>query len=205
MSEKLLRTVSAGETKITYTLELKPVKNINLRVRTDGSVRVSASNRVKISQIDDFVISKADFILKAIRRFESMPKYALDDEEPFLTDKERKAREKLINERCRKVFGEVLDRLYPAFIPYGVRMPELRIRRMKNCWGSCLVKKGVITLNRKLIAAPEECIEYVVMHELCHFVHPDHSVRFYELLEKLMPDWKARRLLLERGSADGHI
>ena len=91
------------------------------------------------------------------------------------------------------IFNEILDEIYPLFIPYGVKKPVLRIRTMKSCWGSCLVNKGIITLNRKLLMKPRECIEYVVMHELCHFIYPDHSKQFYGFMEKLMPDWKERR------------
>ena len=68
------RTVCAGEKNIKYILERKQVKNINLRVRPDGSVKVSASPRVDASQIDDFVLSKAEFILKAMKRFERIRK-----------------------------------------------------------------------------------------------------------------------------------
>ena len=91
------------------------------------------------------------------------------------------------------IFNEILDEIYPLFIPYGVKKPVLRIRTMKSCWGSCLVNKGIITLNRKLLMKPRECIEYVVMHELCHFIYPDHSKQFYGFMEKLMPDWKERQ------------
>jgi predicted metal-dependent hydrolase len=60
-----------------------------------------------------------------------------------------------------------------------------------------LVKKGIITLNKRLLEAPRNCIEYVVMHEFCHFIHPNHSKHFYGFLSMLMPDWKERKKLLE--------
>lgn len=190
------RTVCAGKKNIKYILEQKQVKNINLRVRPDGSVKVSASPRVDASQIDDFVLSKAEFILKALKRFEAVT----EAEEKYQRElgKAKAGRESLLADPA--IFTEILDEVYPAFIPYGIARPKVRIRTMKSCWGSCLVNKGIITLNRKLLMKPRECIEYVVVHELCHFVHPNHSKQFYGFMEQFMPDWKERKRRLNEGT-----
>lgn len=182
----------AGEKNIKYILERKQVKNINLRVRPDGIIKVSASPRVDASQIDDFVLSKAEFILKALKRFES----AAEAEEKYQRElgKAKAGQESLLADPA--IFTEILDEVYPAFIPYGIARPKVRIRTMKSCWGSCLVNKGIITLNRKLLMKPRECIEYVVVHELCHFVHPNHSKQFYGFMEQFMPDWRERKAYL---------
>lgn len=108
----------------------------------------------------------------------------------------RRMVDRFMDQRCKVVFAEVMDELYPLVGKYGVRRPELKIRALKTRWGSCLVRKGIVTLNRGLLCAPRCCIEYVVMHELCHFLHPNHSVKFYAFLSALMPDWKSRRRLL---------
>ena len=183
------RTVCAGGKKIKYILERKQVKNINLRVRPDGSVRVSASSRIDTAYIDDFVLSKAEFVLKAMKRFEE----TAEAERQFQMEmtKQKAGRESLLEDPA--VFNEILDEVYPAFIPYGVKKPKLRVRTMKSCWGSCLVNKGIITLNRKLLMKPRECIEYVMVHELCHFIHPNPSKEFYKFMEQFMPDWKERK------------
>ena len=75
-------------------------------------------------------------------------------------------------------------------------MPALKIRKMKTLWGSFSVKRG-ITLNLELIKAPRECIEYVVIHELCHLFHLNHGPKFYNLLEQFLPDWTKRKHKLE--------
>lgn len=74
--------------------------------------------------------------------------------------------------------------------------PLLKLRKMEKRWGS-LSKKGLLTLNTRLIQTPRECIEYVVIHELCHLVHHNHSSAFYKLLDKTLPDWIARKHKLE--------
>ena len=106
-----------------------------------------------------------------------------------------------LDEQCRTVFGEIIAETYPVFQKYGVAMPTLRIRDMETRWGSCLVKKGILTLNKRLLEAPRNCIEYVVMHEFCHFIHPNHSKHFYTFLTMLMPDWKERKTILDRSAA----
>jgi len=68
---------------------------------------------------------------------------------------------------------------------------------MISRWGSCQPKRGIITLNKRLIETPRICIEYVVMHEFIHFLHPNHSKMFYDLLSTLMPDWRERKNTLE--------
>ena len=72
---------------------------------------------------------------------------------------------------------------------------------METRWGSCLVKKKIITLNKRLLEVPRNCIEYVVMHELCHLIYPNHSKQFYSFLTMLMPDWKERKDYLDKSAA----
>lgn len=80
---------------------------------------------------------------------------------------------------------------------YGIEPPQLAIRRMERRWGSC-TPSGRILLNPRLILAPMACIDYVVVHELCHLKHPYHSRAFYDLLGRVMPDWEQRKTRLER-------
>ena len=76
--------------------------------------------------------------------------------------------------------------------------PELRLRRMKSQWGNCHWRQGYITLNTALARCPETLRDYVALHELVHFVHPDHGPGFYGLMDRLMPDWRQRRKELRR-------
>lgn len=108
-----------------------------------------------------------------------------------------KVMKKWLKKMQKEVFEEICEEIYPLVKPYGVKYPLIKIRDMKTRWGSCQPGKGVVTLNGKMIAAPREAIEYVVLHEFAHFIHPNHSKDFYHLVESLMPDWKARKSLLQ--------
>lgn len=240
MKNTEIRTVRTEGLVITYTLKRKDVKNLNLRIHTDGQIYVSAGKRLAASQIDAFVIKKGPFIEKAQRKFHELEQYrpgpkryvsgetfyiqghglqlriiqaakeSVDSDGVYIRlctkapdDFQRKERlmRRYLHEQCMAVFSQTLERLYPLFEKYGVARPTLRIRSMKTRWGSCLVKKGIVTLNTHLLEAPQNCIEYVVMHELCHFIHPNHSKDFYGFLAMLMPDWKERKKALESTSA----
>ena len=74
--------------------------------------------------------------------------------------------------------------------------PDLKLQKMNKRWGS-LSGKGQVTLNVNLIQTPKECIEYVVIHELCHLIHHNHGIEFYKLLDRTMPDWMKRKHKLE--------
>jgi len=74
---------------------------------------------------------------------------------------------------------------------------HLSLRNMPTRWGSC-TPKGKIILNPELIKAPKGCIEYVIIHELCHLVHHDHTQKFIDLQTKEMPDWEKWKNKLEK-------
>jgi predicted metal-dependent hydrolase len=239
MSIAIKRSVVAEGREICYCLERKDVKNLNLRVRKNGSVFVSANNRIPLEEIDKFICSKAAYIIKAmdhfseIQQYRPKPKQYISGESFYiqgrglrlqvsqasknmistdgiyiflkvtdLNDYEKKRRlvTRFLDQQCKTVFAEILDELYPIFRKYGIERPSLRIRDMETRWGSCLPKKCIITINKRLLEAPRNCIEYVVMHELCHLVHPNHSKHFYAFLSMLMPDWKERKKILEQNA-----
>ncbi|MCA6408294.1 MAG: M48 family metallopeptidase [Cytophagales bacterium] len=93
-----------------------------------------------------------------------------------------------------KKFDESISTSLQRFKEYDLNRPKLELRRMARRWGSCTPNKMIILIP-EIIKAPSKCIDYVVIHELCHLVHPNHSQSFYELQNKVMPDnanWKLR-------------
>lgn len=93
-------------------------------------------------------------------------------------------------------FEEVLNKVFPLFKKHKITKPELQIRSMEKRWGSC-TPNGKVILNPELIKAPKGSIEYVIVHELCHLVHHNHTKAFYDLQEFMMPDWKKWKEKLE--------
>ena len=101
------------------------------------------------------------------------------------------------SQRARQFFGKKLNELLGGFTNYGIASPSFRLRKMTMRWGSC-GRNGIIYLNPELIRSPSSCIEYVIVHELCHLIHPNHDKKFYNLLKRTMPDWEKRKARLER-------
>lgn len=79
---------------------------------------------------------------------------------------------------------------------HGVARPPIQFRSMKRRWGSCSAR-GRILLNPDLAIAPSDCIDYVIIHELCHLKHSCHDRAFYQLLTTVMPDWQRRKERLD--------
>lgn len=98
--------------------------------------------------------------------------------------------------RAEVVFQKRLHELLPK-TPWVETIPKLRLQRMTKQWGSCSVEH-VLTLNTHLVKAPGDCIDYVILHELCHILEHNHSERFYRLLFSVMPDWEVRKMHLDR-------
>lgn len=74
--------------------------------------------------------------------------------------------------------------------------PRVTLRKMPNRWGSC-TKAGSVLLNPELVKAPIHCVDYVIVHELCHRLIHDHSPAYYRLLTRCLPDWEKRKARLE--------
>ena len=87
--------------------------------------------------------------------------------------------------------------LIDRFKKYKVEPSSIVIRNMSTRWGSC-TPKGKIILNNELIKAPKGCIEYVIIHELCHLIHYDHTQKFIDLQTKEMKDWEKWKMKLEK-------
>jgi predicted metal-dependent hydrolase len=76
---------------------------------------------------------------------------------------------------------------------YGISKPGLLVRQMKSRWGSCNKRLGKITLNSELMKFPPDCIDYVIIHELCHLKYQNHQKEFYNFVSVFMPDWNEKR------------
>ncbi|AOM82070.1 M48 family metallopeptidase [Salisediminibacterium beveridgei] len=224
---------------IVFFVERKNVKNVNVNIKPDMSVVISANEHVPMEFIEKLIHRRASWILKHVNAFEKVQPERKSEREyvsgeslkylgkqyrlrvikvdhvkqegvkyfrgylhVYVKDAEDKVRKKnLIEQWMRKrasiIFQEQLAKAYGKVVKYGVDQPEISVRVMKSRWGSALVDQKTIQLNFELIKAPKACIEYVVLHELIHFIHNNHSEAFYTLLDVLMPDWEDRKRILD--------
>ena len=100
--------------------------------------------------------------------------------------------DKWYKKQAKIIFKDHLDQIYHRFsrrIPY----PDLRIRKMTTRWGVCNVKTKTITLNLELMKRDLKYLDYVIVHELSHLIHANHSTKFWSLVEENMPDYKKYR------------
>ncbi len=95
-----------------------------------------------------------------------------------------------------RIFPQRLAECHARMQELSLPYPELKIRKMRSRWGSCS-RRASITLNLELVRMPLACIDYVIIHELCHLVEFNHGPCFYELQSRFVPDWKLRKQQLE--------
>lgn len=161
----------------------KNVKNITLRVKApDGHAELSVPLREPVSNIQAIVRDRRDWI----------ERHAVVARESVAAKAESATPEEVARWRA-KVQAHV-----PALIAkwepvLGVKAGKLAYRNMKTRWGSCQPATGRICINVRLALYPPECLEYVVVHELCHLLVSGHGPSFYALLDQHLPNWRAAR------------
>ena len=158
--------------KIKYKIKKSKIKNIYIHIK-EGQVIVKAPIKLKEEYIQEFINKKSKWIYENVKRYEKKPKI---EEKIEAKDIERL---KEIIEKSILKYSKTLQ-----VIPN-----KIRIKDIKYAWGSCSSKKN-ITINLKLAKKDEKSIEYVVLHEMCHLKEMNHSKKFWNLVEKNMPDNK---------------
>ena len=167
-----------------YELIRSARRTLALQVTADCRVVVRAPMRASQKQIDQFVSHHADWIAAHMalqqKRRENHPEPTAQEREECI----RRAREELPRKVAK--YSAVMG-LYPT---------GLTITGAEKRFGSCSGKNR-ICFSWRLMRYPEEAIDYVVVHELAHIRHKDHSKAFYACVEAVLPDWRERRELLK--------
>lgn len=202
----------------------KNVVNLTLRVYPDGAVRVTAPYHVPEKDVRAFAERHIIWLERRLAdRVNHDPPgtirlkgcaFALDVKETqtvrvdasngriTVSGPTDAARQKALDQwwraRVLEICAEYLQKWYPVMEQKGYAKPEITVRKMKSIWGSCTPKTGRIRFNYYLLCAPLEGIEYVVLHELAHLAYPNHGKRFASFMTEHMPDWKARRDVLNQ-------
>ena len=197
-------------------IEKKNNKNLYIRVKEDLNIYVSANYFVTKKQILEILDKNQDYVKKMIEKRKKeeeknnhiyylgccydlvisnlFKEVEIDKNKIYVQNS--KVFEKWYKESIKKLFTEHLELMYNNFeekIPF----PYLRIREMKTRWGVCNIKSKTITLNSKLIEYNLEALDYVIVHELSHLIHFNHSKEFWKLVEKYIPNYKQIRKYLK--------
>ena len=166
-----------------YTLIRSDRRTLCIEITRDGGITVRAPKRASVRDIERFLSSKSTWIAEHI---EKQRQRAENHPEP--TDEERAA----LIRRAKTVLPERVTHYSRIMGLYPTRMT---VTSAKTRFGSCSAKNS-LSFSWRLMQYPDEAVDYVVVHELAHIVHKNHGAGFYALVEKYLPDWRARRAML---------
>lgn len=198
--------------KYEVIIEKKNNKNTYIRVKEDLKIYVTTSKFTPKFMIQNLINSNRNVIINMIEKQKKELNKFSDNyylgkkidvmiinivKKPHLEDntlyvKSKSDIDKWYKKQTEIVFKEHLDNVYNRFtmdIPY----PSLTIRKMKTRWGVCNKKLKKITLNSNLIYMNPKYLDYVIVHELSHFIHFDHSKSFWKLVSENEPNYKIIR------------
>lgn len=192
-------------------IEKKNNKNTYIKVKENNTILVTTNYLVSKNQIMKLIDNNKSFIIRSLKRLEKkqerndkflllgkeyniivMPNSKIEIINNNIYIPNMKKLDNWLNKQMKDLFLKRLDYYYNLFeenIPY----PSLRIRKMKTRWGVCNTKLKVITLNSELLKYDITKLDYVVVHELSHLIHPNHSKNFWLVVSKYCPNYKKIR------------
>ncbi len=187
---------------IDVVVERKAVRRINLRVRPDGTARMSVPWQVGQEAAAAFLAEHANWVERAVSRAKERSaagpagedKVALWGKPVELAPGAGPS--ELWHAELERALPDVVARMEAAC---GLRAAGWQLRDMKTRWGSCTPKTGRIRINTRLAAYDPVCLDYVVAHELTHLAEASHNARFHALLHAAFPRDKEAEALLRRG------
>ncbi len=228
-----IRKIVLGSREVTIEFERKRVRNINVRVRRDGTLYCSLPYYVAEREALAFIISKQDYLLKSLdsmvseEKSKSLSRSYVDGEIFYVLGKPYSLRivqgaknicraeagiitlevkdpsdyrskymtyEKWRRAAIRSVIIDYCNEIYPLFERKGVKQPKkITLGEYKSFWGECFAKRGELKFSYRLFEKDTELIRYVVVHEFAHFLEPNHSDRFWTIVEEIVPDYKELR------------
>lgn len=200
-----------------YPIEIirKNNKNTYLRVK-DSKIIVTTNYLTSLTTINKLIKNNTTFINKQLTK-EDLKKedttfklfgnsydiiYGFKDteiENNKIYTKDLKTLNKYLSKYITNIYNERLNYYYHLF-EENIPIPNLKIRKMTSRWGVCNIKNHNVTLNLELSKYNIECLNYVIVHELSHFIHPNHSKDFWFLVSKYYPNYKEIRKYLRTNS-----
>ena len=236
-----VRKITLGNREISIEFERKRVRNINVRVRRDGSLYCSLPYYASVKEAEAFIASKQDYLLKAIdnvtgeEKAKSLSRQYIDGETFLVLGKQMTLHvvkgaknicraengiitlevtdpdnfrskymtyEKWRRSVIRSVIVNYCNEIYPLFERRGVKPPrKVTLGEYKSFWGECFSKRGELKFSYRLFEKDLELIRYVVVHEFAHFIEPNHSSRFWDVVREIVPDYKELRKRLNSNAS----
>ena len=173
--------------QISYQIIRSSRKTMSLEIKADGSVVVRAPLRLSEAKIQKFVEEKQEWILKNLEKIQKR-----DAQKENVQKLSALERQHLQNKACVVIPRRVAYYAEKLGVSYG----KITLRQQKTRWGSCSSEKN-LNFNWKLILAPPEVLDYVVVHELCHLKEMNHSKAFWDEVGKVMPEYETYKLWLK--------
>lgn len=168
------------------------MRTIRAAVHAGGRLVVSAGVSRSIHEIEAFLYRQRAWIETSIEKMKDVKQSLLQKNDPK-EYRERKHEAKMLIEARLEHFNKT----------YGLKWSRVSIKNTKRLWGSCS-RKGNLNFNYKLLLIPPDLCDYVVVHELCHLIHFNHSQKFWNEVARALPDFKQRKRrlrLLSRGAS----
>ena len=200
-----------------YPIEIirKNNKNTYLRVK-DGKIIITTNYLTSLTTINKLIKNNTAFIDKALNKSNLKKEddsfklfgnsydiiYGFNDTEidnNKIYTKDNKSLNKYLSKYIYNIYEERINYYYNLF-EENIPIPNLKIRKMTSRWGVCNIKNHNVTLNLELSKYNIECLNYVIVHELSHFVHPNHSKEFWLLVGKYYPNYKDIRKYLRNNT-----
>lgn len=168
-----------------YEIIYSSRKTLAIQITADGKVRVRAPKRIPSSVIERFLTEKEGWVLKHLQKKKA------DAENGYFRDRAQ------LSEQERNRYREIARDIFTQKTAYyaqimSVTYGRITIREQKTHWGSCSID-GNLNFNWRLIFAPEEVLNYIVIHELAHRREMNHSPAFYKIVGEIMPDYKKQQ------------
>ena len=192
---EIILTLQSEHTK--YKLSASLVKSsrrsIGITIKPGGEIIIRAPRNLTNTAILSFVQEKADWILRTYEKQHSI-------QPPIRSSQEQKQIQAL-EKRYRDAAKEYIPKRAAYYHQFtGGHYKKITIRDQKTRWGSCS-GTGNLSFNFRLMLAPPRVLDYVVVHELCHLTHMNHSKDFWNMVERILPDYKEQRKWLKE---NGH-
>jgi len=199
----------------SYIVEIikKNNKNIYIRVK-EGKIIVTCNYFTTKKQIEKLIKDNYDSITKMIEKDKKRKEKEehfylfgntydviygfneLDIKDNKIYVLSKKELDKYLNNKIKEIFSSRLNYWYNKF-EEKIPVPNLKIRKMTTRWGVCNIKNKNVTLNYNLYKYDINCLDYVIIHELSHFIHPNHSSNFWNLVSKYCNNYKELRKKLK--------